>query len=125
LSLLYLKEEKERQKHKLRSQRSAAKRVVIHTIKKFTKNKEIPNQILEYCLKCWAPHMAHVYMNHGRATKQWRNTVRTLRRTIEVSQGIHSMEEVSQYIHKPKEFFNTIRLDLENLQTEIANLKKY
>lgn len=107
------KEDRERQKHKLRSQRSAAKRVVLHTIKKFTKNKEIPNQVLEYCLKCWAPHMAYIYMNHGRTTKKWRNSVRTLRRTIEVSQGIHSLQEVSQYIHHPSEFFDKIRVDLE------------
>ena len=100
-------------KHMLKSQRSAAKRVVIHTIKKFTKNKEIANQILEFCLKCWAPHMAYVYMNHGRSTKEWRNAVRTLRRTIEISQSKHSLQDVNQYIHRPNEFFENIRTDLE------------
>jgi hypothetical protein len=106
------KDEAELNKHKLRSQRSAAKRVVIHTIKKFTKNKEIPNPMLEFCLKCWAPHMAYVYMNHGRTTRDWRNSVRMLRRVIEVSQGIHSLQEVEQYIHKPDVFFENIRMDL-------------
>ena len=100
-------------KHKLKSQRSAAKRVVIHTIKKFIKNKEIPNQILEFCLKCWAPHMAYIYMNHGRTSKEWRNSVRMLRRTIEVSQNKHSFHEISQYIHHPDVFFENIRTDLE------------
>ena len=100
-------------KYKLKSQRSAAKRVVIHTIKKFTKNKETANQILEFCLKCWAPHMAYIYMTHGRSSKQWRNSVRTLRRTIEVSQGKHSFNDVSQYIHHPNEFFENIRIELE------------
>ena len=106
------KNEAELNKHKLRSQRSAAKRVVIHTIKKFTKNKEIPNPMLEFCLKCWAPHMAYVFMNHGRTTREWRNSVRMLRRVIEISQGIHSLEEVEQYIHKPETFFENIRMDL-------------
>jgi len=100
-------------KHKLKSQRSAAKRVVIHTIKKLTKNKEIPNQILEFCLKCWAPHMAYVYMNYGRSAREWRKAVRALHRTIEVSQGKHSFQEVSQYIHDPNVFFENIRLELE------------
>ncbi|QMU60317.1 MAG: DUF1631 family protein [Gammaproteobacteria bacterium] len=100
-------------KHKLKSQRSAAKRVVIHTIKKLTKNKEIANQVLEFCLKCWAPHMAYVYMTHGRSAKQWRNSVRTLRRIIEVSQGTHSLHDVSQYIQHPNEFFENIRIELE------------
>lgn len=99
-------------KHKLKSQRSAAKRVVIHTIKKFTKNKEIPNPMLEFCLKCWAPHMAYMYMNHGRSTKEWRNSVRMLRRVIEISQSIHTLQEVEQYIHDPDIFFENIRIDL-------------
>ena len=107
------RKETELSKHKLRSQRSAAKRVVIHTIKKFIRNKEIPNQILEFSLKCWAPHMAYIYMNHGRTSKEWRNSVRTLRRTIEVSQSKHSLHDVSQYIHHPKMFFENIRIDLE------------
>ena len=101
-------------KYKQNSQRSSAKRIVIHTIKKFSKNKVIPNQILEFCLKCWAPHMAYVYMNHGRSSREWRNSVRTLRRTIEVSQGIHSLNEINQYIHEPEHFFNKIRIDLEH-----------
>ncbi len=105
--------EAELNKHKLKSQRSAAKRVVIHTIKKFTKHKEIPNQILEFCLKCWAPHMAYIYMNHGRDSRIWRNSVRTLRRTIEVAQSKHSLQEVSQYIHHPDEFFENIRKELK------------
>ncbi len=100
-------------KHKHKSQRSAAKRVVIHTIKKFTKQKEISNQILEFCLKCWAPHMAYIYMDHGRNTKPWRDSVRTLRRIVEVAQSKHSLHEVSQYIHHPDTFFENIRKDLE------------
>lgn len=99
--------------HKLKSQRSAAKRVVIHTIKKFTKNKVTPNQILEFCLKCWAPHMAYIYMNHGRKTKEWRSSVRTLRRIIEVSQNEHSIDNLNKYINHPDDFFNTIKNDLE------------
>lgn len=113
LKLQTSREETELSKHKLRSQRSAAKRVVIHTIKKFIKNKEIPNQILEFCLKCWAPHMAYIYMNHGRTSKEWRNSVRTLRRAIEVSQSKHSLHDVRQYIHHPDTFFENIRTDLE------------
>jgi len=109
------KKKPELNKHKLKSQRSAAKRVVIHTIKKLTKNKEIPNQILEFCLKCWAPHMAYVYMNYGRSAREWRKAVRSLRRTIEVSQGKHSFQEVSQYIHDPNVFFENIRVELEYL----------
>jgi len=101
-------------KHKLKSQKSAAKRVVIHTIKKFTNNKETANQVLEFCLKCWAPHMAYIYMTHGRSSKQWRNSVRTLRRMLEISQGKHSLYDVSQYIHQPKEFFENIRTELEH-----------
>ncbi|MEJ2114562.1 MAG: DUF1631 family protein, partial [Gammaproteobacteria bacterium] len=100
-------------KHKLKSQRSAAKRVVIHTIKKFCKNKKVVNQILEFCLKCWAPYMAYLYMSHGRNTKEWRNSVRTLRRVIEISQSKHSLQDVSQYIHHPNDFFENIRADLE------------
>jgi hypothetical protein len=108
------KENAERNKHKLRSQRSAAKRVVIHTIKKFINNKEVPNQILEFCLKCWAPHMAYVYMNHGKSAKEWRTVVRTLRRVIEISQGTQSLQEVSQYIHNFDEFFEKICIELEH-----------
>jgi hypothetical protein len=99
--------------HKLKSQRSAAKRVVIHTIKKFTHSKETPNQILEFCLKCWAPHMAYIYMNHGRTTKEWRSSVRTLRRIIKLSQNEHSLDKVKNYIQQPNDFFKNIRLDLE------------
>ncbi|MFK7816140.1 MAG: DUF1631 family protein [Gammaproteobacteria bacterium] len=99
--------------HKLKSQRSAAKRVVIHTIKKFTAHKETPYQILEFCLKCWAPHMAYIYMNYGRTTKEWRSSVRTLRRIIEISQHKPSLNKVSKYIHFPNEFFKNIRADLE------------
>ncbi len=107
----------EQSNYQLRSQRSAAKRVVIHTIKKLTRKKEIPNPMLEFCLKCWAPHMAYVYMNHGRSTKEWRNSVRTLRRILEVSQGIHSLREISQYINEPNEFFNHIRIELEHFSS--------
>lgn len=98
--------------HKLKSQRSAAKRVVIHTIKKFTQSKETPNQILEFCLKCWAPHMAYIYMNHGRTTKEWRSSVRTLRRIIKISQNKHSLFKVRKYINEPNDFFKNIRNDL-------------
>ena len=104
-------------KYKLRANRSSAKRVVIHTIKKFLKNKTYPNQILEFCLKCWAPHMAYIYMNYGRSSREWRNSVRTLRRIIEVSQGIHTFEEINQYIHEPEHFFNKIRIDLEHISS--------
>ncbi|MEM7401368.1 MAG: DUF1631 family protein [Pseudomonadota bacterium] len=106
--------------YKQNSKRSSAKRIVIHTIKKFSKNKVIPNQILEFSLKCWAPHMAYIYMNHGRSSREWRNSVRTLRRAIEVSQGIHTLEEINKYIHEPENFFNKIRIDLEHFsrQTE-------
>ncbi len=99
--------------HKLKSQRSAAKRVVIHTIKKFTTQKETPYQVLEFCLKCWAPHMAYIYMNHGRTTKEWRSSVRTLRRIIEISQNTPSLRKISKFIHHPNEFFKNIRSDLE------------
>ena len=109
-----IKQANEQNNHQLRSQRSAAKRIVIHTIKKFTRKKEIPNPMLEFCLKCWAPHMAYVYMNHGRSTKEWRNSVRTLRRLLEVSQGNHSLNEVNRYIHEPKDFFENIRVELEH-----------
>jgi len=99
--------------HKLKSQRSAAKRVVIHTIKKITKGRSIPNQVLEFCLKCWAPHMAYIYMNKGRSSQEWRNSVRTLRRVTEVSQGIHTYKEILEYISSPDQFFNHIRQDLD------------
>ncbi len=118
------KNELDRNKHKLKSQRSAAKRVVIHTIKKFAKDKEIPNPMLEFCLKCWAPHMAYIYMNHGRSTREWRNAVRTLRRIFEVSQGIHSLHEVSQYIHSPEDFFENIRSDLEHLSNKSGEFEE-
>ena len=57
--------------------------------------------------------MAYIYMNYGRTTKEWRNSVRTLRRTIEVSQNKHSLHDVRQYIHHPEVFFENIRTDLE------------
>jgi|GEM_PF-3861929 len=110
-------QEKEYQRRKLRSQRSAAKRVVIHTIKKFIRSKDIPNQILEFFLKCWAPHMAYIYMNHGRSSKAWRNAVRNLRRIIELSPGTHTLEEVKQYINQPNVFFNNLRNDLEYFES--------
>ena len=111
-------------KHKLQPQRSAAKRVVIHTIKKFTVNKEIPNPILGFCLKCWAPHMAYIYMNHGRSTREWRNSVRILRRIIEVSQNSHSLNEILQFIHEPNQFFEDIRKDLEHFHTQSEEFKE-
>ncbi len=111
-------EEKAQIKAKTKAKRSSAKRVVIHTIKKYLKDKELPNLMIEFCLKCWAPHMGIIYMKHGKKSKDWRTSVRTLRRVIEVSQGAHSLYDVRQYIKKPNEFFNYIRSELEYLSSK-------
>ena len=102
-------------KAKLKVKRSTAKRIVIHTINRYLQDRELPNQMLEFCLKCWAPHMGIIFMENGKKSKAWRASVRTLRRVLEVSQGIHSLLEVCQYIKQPEEFFNYIRGELEYL----------
>ncbi len=111
-------EEKAQIKAKIKAKRSSARRVVIHTIKKYLKDKQLPNLMIEFCLKCWAPHMGIIYMKHGKKSKEWRTSVRTLRRVIEVSQGAHSLYDVRQYIKKPNEFFNDIRSELEYLSSK-------
>ena len=111
-------EEKAQFKAKIKSKRSAAKRVVTHTIKKYLKDRELPNQMIEFCLKCWAPHMGIIYMKHGKKSKYWRTSVRTLRRVVEVSQGAHSLYDVRQYIKQPNEFFNYIRSELKYLSSK-------
>ncbi len=57
LQKLQQKEERKKQQEKLKAKRSAAKRVVISTIKTYINNRELPNEILEFLVKCWAPHM--------------------------------------------------------------------
>ena len=105
-------EELAQQKAILNAKRSASKRVVIHTIKKYLKDREIPNQMLEFCLKCWAPHMGMIYRKKSAKSREWRIAVRTLRRIIEVSRGVHSLYDVRQYIKDPREFFKDIRSEL-------------
>ncbi len=108
--------EKERQRvEKIKEKRSYAKRVVIHTIKRYLDNRELPNAIFDFIIKCWAPHMGIVFTKHGKNSKYWRKSVRTLRRIIEVSQGVHSLPEIQQYIKQPDDFFTYIRIELEYL----------
>jgi len=102
-------------KAKLKAKHSAAKRFVLHTFKKHLDERELPNQMLEFCLKCWSPHMAIIFMKQGKKSKDWRTSVRTLRKVIEVSQGTHSLHEIHQYIKQPNEFFNYIHDELEYL----------
>ena len=120
LNLDEIQAEEEKNKHSLTSntKRTAAKRTVIHTIKKYLNERSLPNVMLEFCLKCWAPHMGIIYIEYGKSSKQWRKSVRTLRRVIEVSQAVHTLEQVGQYIPEPYEFFEYIRKELEYLSAE-------
>lgn len=120
LNLDEIQAEIERNKRGLTSnnRRTAAKRTVIHTIKKYLNGRSLPNVMLEFCLKCWAPHMAIIFIEHGKKSKQWRKSVRTLRRVIEVSQAVHTIQQVEQYIPDPYEFFDYIGKELEYLSSE-------
>ncbi len=120
LNLDEIQAEDDKNKHNLASssRRTAAKRTVIHTIKKYLNERSLPNVMLEFCLKCWAPHMGVIYIEYGKNSKQWRKSVRTLRRVIEVSQAVHTIEQVEQYIPEPYEFFEYIRGELEYLSAE-------
>ncbi len=59
--------------------------------------------------------MGIIFMKHGRKSKDWRKSIRTLRRLIEVSQGVHSIYDVRHYIKQPHQFFNEIRNELDYL----------
>jgi len=120
LNLDEIQAEEEKRAHSLssNSRRTAAKRTVIHTIKKYLNKRELPNVMLDFCLKCWAPHMGMVYIEYGNTSKQWRKSVRTLRRVIEVSQAAHNFKQVQQYIPDPYEFFDYICVELKYLSSE-------
>ena len=59
--------------------------------------------------------MGMIHVENGTKSREWRVAVRTLRRIIEVSRGVHSLYDVHQYIKDPHEFFNDIRSELKHL----------
>lgn len=90
------------------ARRSAAKRHVISTVNHFIHKKQVPDEGIQFILKCWAPYMGMLYLREGKDSKHWGGAVGALRHIIEAVQPERTRAEVEALIGKDETFFDEI-----------------
>ncbi|MEA3410223.1 MAG: DUF1631 family protein [Pseudomonadota bacterium] len=90
------------------ARRSAAKRHVISTVNHFIHKKEVPDEGIQFILKCWAPYMGMLYLREGKDSKHWEEAVGALRHIIEAVQPERTHVEVEALIGRDETFFDEI-----------------
>ncbi|MEJ2059821.1 MAG: DUF1631 family protein [Gammaproteobacteria bacterium] len=102
-----------RQEAQVRARRSAAKRVVVRTMNRHLRDKRMADEALQFILKCWAPHMALIYLRDGLESEAWQHAVQALRQIIEASQPDRSIGEIEGIIGSVEGFFDQVEGELQ------------
>ncbi len=74
--------------------RARAKQRVVGTIRHYLRDRQVPDEAMQFILKVWAPYMGWVLLNEGQGSDSWREAVHVLRQIVEATQPDRSWEEV-------------------------------
>lgn len=92
-----------------KAQRSAAKRAVVSTLNRHMKERDLPDEAMQFILKCWAPYMGMIYLREGTDSESWAQSVYALRRIIEAAQPQRTRIEIEGIIGSAEQFFRQIK----------------
>jgi hypothetical protein len=92
-----------------KAQRSAAKRAVVSTLNRHIKERDLPDEAMQFILKCWAPYMGMIYLREGTESESWAQSVFALRRIIEAAQPERTQIEIEGIIGSAEQFFRQIK----------------
>ncbi len=92
-----------------KAQRSAAKRAVVSTLNRHMKERDLPDEAMQFILKCWAPYMGMIYLREGTDSESWSQSVYALRRIIEAAQPQRTRVEIEGIIGSAEQFFRQIK----------------
>jgi hypothetical protein len=95
-----------------KAQRSAAKRAVVSTLNRHIKERDLPDEAMQFILKCWAPYMGMIYLREGTESESWNQSVYALRRIIEAAQPERTQIEIEGIIGSAEQFFRQIKEQL-------------
>lgn len=67
---------------RIEARRLAAKRKVVGTLNRYMQNVQLPEDVMAFILKCWAPYMAQTYLRQGIQSQAWHDAVGILRQIV-------------------------------------------
>ena len=104
-----------------KAQRSVAKRKVMATLKRVMKDTQMPDCVMDFILKCWAPYMGAICLREGIQSENWQRSVLALQQIIEASQPGCTRSEVEQILGIPNHFFNKLQEQLINIHWRLED----
>ncbi|MCP4407613.1 MAG: DUF1631 domain-containing protein [Gammaproteobacteria bacterium] len=108
-------EQQSRQEAQVKAHRLAAKRKVIACLNRYLKEKRVPEQILKFFVKLWAPYMGVIQLESGSDSLDWDEAVRNIRQIIEAAQPERSANEIEQIFDIRENFFKQLKQRLTHL----------
>lgn len=122
------KKEQDTQKKVLREH---ARKIVLVELQKTIKGKQLPKQLEPVVLKLWPTQMYQQYLNYGKDSAQWLESVQTLQKLMNSIQPPATQKELQQLIHHQDEILQLIQnklyasqQDKEQINQAIYNLSE-
>jgi len=118
------KKEQNTQKHILREH---ARKIVLTELQRLARSKNIGKKNEPLVLKLWPTQMYHVYLNYGKDSDEWNESVSSLKLIIDSIQVPTTQKELQQLVNRQDEILQLIeeKLNESNKDSKTVNLAIY
>jgi len=118
------KKEQHTQKHILRDH---ARKIVLAELQRLARGKNIGKKNEPLVLKLWPTQMYHVYLNYGKDSDEWNESVSSLKLIIDSIQTPTTQKELQQLVNRQDDILTLIedKLNLSKQDNKAINLAIY